>query len=72
MLKLAKKYNLSSTTETASSGISYKLSSLETGSISAIVEAGPFTITVDEDAKSDMVKEAVGKDYTLSDPSWVG
>ena len=72
MLKLAKKYNLSSTTETASSGISYKLSSLETGSISAIVEAGPFTITVDEDAESDMVKEAVGKDYTLSDPSWVG
>ena len=72
MLKLAKKYNLSFSTETASGGTAYQFASLETGSISAIVDAGPFTITVDEDADPDMVKEAVGKDYTLDDPSWVG
>lgn len=72
MLKLAKKYNFGFSTGTAGGGISYELASLETGSISAIVEAGPFTITMDEDADPDMVKEAVGKDYTLDDPSWVG
>lgn len=72
MLKLAKKYNFDFSTGTSGGGISYELASLETGSISAIVEAGPFTITMDEDADPDMVKEAVGKDYTLDDPSWVG
>lgn len=72
MLKLAKKYDLGFSTGTAGGGVGYEYCSLETGSISAIVEPGPFTITMDEDADPDMVKEAVGKDYTLDDPSWVG
>lgn len=72
MLKLAKKYNLKYKTGTASGGVSYEFASLETGSISEVVESGPFTITVDADANPDMVKEAVGKDYTLDDPSWAG
>lgn len=71
MLKLAKKYDLGFSTGTATGGIAYYFSSLEIGSISAVVAAGPFTITMDEDADPDMVKEAVGKDYTLDDPSWV-
>ncbi len=71
MLKLIKKYDLRFSTGTASGGVIYYYASLETGSINAIVESGPFTITMDEDADPDMVKEAVGKDYTLDDPSWV-
>nr|DAI81232.1 MAG TPA: hypothetical protein [Caudoviricetes sp.] len=71
MLKLIKKYDLRFSTGTASGGVIYYYASLETGSINTIVESGPFTITMDEDADPDMVKEAVGKDYTLDDPSWV-
>lgn len=72
MLKLAKKYDLGFSSGTGSGALGYEFGSLETGSIIAIVEAGPFTITMDEDADPDMAKEAVGKDYTLDDPSWVG
>lgn len=74
MLKLAKKYNFTFSDGGVTEGITYKFASLETGSISEIVSAGPFTITMDTDetTDSDMVKEAVGKDYALDDPSWVG
>ena len=71
LLKLLKKYEATFTQGATGGSVTYYFSSLELDSIKTYGDLGRITLTVDEDASPDMVKEAVGKDYLLEDPSWI-